>query len=108
MVLIRLIKIIHFSLAAPPNFTERPPSSLTVYQGNTEYLNCSAFSLPTLIITWILKGKEIMRQTTTRASLKITVNVEQGTEYTCVAASTKAKINATTILLVHPGRLKST
>ena len=86
-------------------FTERPPSSLTVHQGKTEILNCSASSWPPPTITWILNGKEIMRPTTNRASLKIIVNVEQGTEYICVAKSTKSEIKAKTTLLVRPGEL---
>ena len=47
----------YISSVAPPRFTNKPPSQISVHEGRNLSLNASASGNPTPIITWSVQGK---------------------------------------------------
>ena len=47
----------YISSVAPPRFTNKPPSQISVHEGRNLSLNASASGNPTPIISWSVRGK---------------------------------------------------
>ena len=47
----------HISSVAPPRFTSKPPSQISIHEGGNLSLNASASGNPTPNITWSVQGK---------------------------------------------------